>query len=66
MKIPRVHLTRRQRTEFKRDLAVFIGAFLSTGVLDDGQVTRPALVAAALVAVKVTARKLFPHEDIPA
>jgi hypothetical protein len=61
MKLP--HLTTRERVELKRDLLVFAGAFLSTGVLDGGHLTVAALTAAVVTALKVTARALFPHED---
>jgi hypothetical protein len=50
------------RTELKRDITVFLTAFVGTDVLD-GDLTRAALLAAIVTAAKVAARKRFPHED---
>ena len=61
MKLPT--LTAGEKVELKRDLTVFVGAFLSTGVLDGGHLTGAAIVAAVVTALKVTARKVFVHED---
>jgi hypothetical protein len=58
-----VKLTAHQRTEIKRDGAVFLAALLATGVVDDAHPTRAAVTAAVITAAKVTARKLLPHDE---
>lgn len=58
----RIHLSTSAKAELARDISVFLTAFLATGVLD-GNLTRDALVAAAVAAAKVTARSLFPHPE---
>jgi hypothetical protein len=62
VKLPKIHLTPAETTELKRDLVVFAGALLSTGILDGGRPTLAAAVAAIVTALKVTARKVFPHQ----
>lgn len=61
MKLPT--LTHAEKVELKRDLFVFAGAFVSTGVLDGGHLTLAVVSAALVAALKVTARKVFVHED---
>jgi len=57
----KIHLSKKERAELKRDLAVFVGAFLASGVLDNGHLTTASVIAAVTTAVKVTARAVFPH-----
>lgn len=61
MKLPTIHLTASEKVELKRDITVFVAAFISTGVLDGGHLTWAGLGAAVITAAKVTARKIFPH-----
>ena len=59
-----LHLTPRERVELKRDVAVFAAALASTGVvtaLVHGTADRASVVAALVVAAKVTARVVFQH-----
>lgn len=53
------------RTEVKRDAVVFLAALASTGILDGNHPTVAGVVAAIVLAVKVTARQVFPHDDVP-
>jgi hypothetical protein len=54
-------LTPAQRVEALRDVSVFVGALVATGILDGGHLTRAAVGAALVTAIKVTARAVFPH-----
>ena len=49
----------RLRALIVQDLAIFLTAFISTGVLD-GPVTVSAITASAVVAVKIMIRTLVP------
>lgn len=56
----RFHISHRVAVEAVHDLVLFIGAFVATGVLDQPGVSKQALVAAAVTALRVTLRGLLP------